>query len=92
MNVNNGQRREVIALISLNRSRGVDRRISRERERGLFMDCVLSAVPVFEHTPFVVSSIRMGTKELKTNCALDEPTLELLKMVMTESKLSARAI
>jgi len=56
------------------------------------MDCVLSAVPVFEHTPFVVSSIRMGTKELKTNCALDEPTLELLKMVMTESKLSARAI
>ena len=34
---------------------------------------------------------RMGTKELKAYCALDEPTLELLKMAMTELKLSARA-
>ena len=33
----------------------------------------------------------MGTQELKTFCALDEATLELLKMAMTELKLSARA-
>ncbi len=33
----------------------------------------------------------MGTRELKGFCALDEPTLELLKMAMTELKLSARA-
>jgi len=33
----------------------------------------------------------MRTKELKAHCALDEPTLELLKMAMTELKLSARA-
>ncbi len=34
---------------------------------------------------------RMGTKELKAFCALDEATLELLKMAMIELKLSARA-
>src|SRR5437660_4642515 len=34
---------------------------------------------------------RMGSKELKTYCSLDEPTLELLKMAMAELKLSARA-
>jgi magnesium chelatase family protein len=34
---------------------------------------------------------RMGTRELKAHCALDEPTMELLKMAMTELKLSARA-
>ncbi len=34
---------------------------------------------------------RMGTRELKTYCALDEETLELLKMAMTELRLSARA-
>src|SRR5947199_697932 len=34
---------------------------------------------------------RMGTRELKSYCSLDEPTLELLKMAMAELKLSARA-
>src|SRR5437016_8231825 len=33
----------------------------------------------------------MGTKELKAFCAMDEATLELLKMAMNELKLSARA-
>ncbi len=33
----------------------------------------------------------MGTTELKAYCALDEATLELLKMAMAELKLSARA-
>jgi magnesium chelatase family protein len=39
----------------------------------------------------VTCNARMGTKELKAHCALDEPTLELLKMAMNEMKLSARA-
>src|SRR5712671_3842801 len=34
---------------------------------------------------------RIGSKELKAFCALDEATLELLKMAMNELKLSARA-
>ena len=33
----------------------------------------------------------MGTKELKAHCALDETTLELLKIAMTDMNLSARA-
>jgi magnesium chelatase family protein len=33
----------------------------------------------------------MGPKELKAYCALDEPTMELLKMAMTDLNLSARA-
>ncbi len=32
----------------------------------------------------------MGTKEVKTFCALDEAMLDLLKMAMNEPKLSAR--
>src|SRR5467141_2516048 len=39
----------------------------------------------------VTCNARMGTKELKAFCALDEATLELLKMAMNELKLSARA-
>src|SRR5439155_10993725 len=34
---------------------------------------------------------RMGTRDLKMWCVLDEATLELLKMAMAELKLSARA-
>ena len=34
---------------------------------------------------------RMGTRELKTHCALDEATMELLKFAMTDLNLSARA-
>lgn len=39
----------------------------------------------------VSCNARMGTKELKAHCALDDSTLDLLKMAMTEMNLSARA-
>src|SRR3989442_15976408 len=39
----------------------------------------------------VTCNARMGTRDLKAYCALDEATLELLKMAMNELKLSARA-
>src|SRR5205823_4840176 len=39
----------------------------------------------------VTCNARMGSRELKAFCALDEATLELLKMAMNELKLSARA-
>ena len=39
----------------------------------------------------ITCNARMGTKELKAFCALDEATLELLKMAMNQLKLSARA-
>jgi magnesium chelatase family protein len=39
----------------------------------------------------ITSNSRMGTKELKQFCVLDNATLELLKMVMNEMRLSARA-
>lgn len=39
----------------------------------------------------VTCNARMGTRELKAFCALDEPTLEMLKAAMTELSLTARA-
>jgi magnesium chelatase family protein len=39
----------------------------------------------------VTCNARMGTKELKAWCALDDATLDLLKMAMTDMNLSARA-
>ena len=39
----------------------------------------------------ITCNARMTTKELKAYCALEESTLELLKMAMDEMKLSARA-
>ena len=39
----------------------------------------------------VTCNARMGTKELKQFCALDEPTKGLLQMAMAELNLSARA-
>ena len=39
----------------------------------------------------VTCNARMGTRELKVHCALDAPTLQLLKNAMTEFNLSARA-
>jgi magnesium chelatase family protein len=45
----------------------------------------------FAARPRVTCNARMGSKELKAHCALDEATLELLKMAMTEMNLSARA-
>ena len=45
----------------------------------------------FKGRPKITCSARMGTKEVKAHCALDEATLELLKMAMTDMNLSARA-
>jgi magnesium chelatase family protein len=39
----------------------------------------------------VSSNARMGSRELKEFCAIDESTLEMLKLAMHEMKLSARA-
>ena len=39
----------------------------------------------------VTCNARMGTKELKAWCALDDGTLDLLKMAMTDMNFSARA-
>ena len=38
----------------------------------------------------ITCNARMGSKELKAHCALDEATLELLKMAMSEMNFSAR--
>lgn len=45
----------------------------------------------FSKNPRVNCNARMGTREIKTYCALDADTLELLRMAMTELRLSARA-
>ena len=41
--------------------------------------------------PRVTCNARIGTKELKAHCVLDDGTLDLLKMAMTDMNLSARA-
>jgi len=43
------------------------------------------------HKPRITCNARMGTKEIKEFCALDETTKELLKNAMAEYNLSARA-
>jgi magnesium chelatase family protein len=45
----------------------------------------------FAGKPRIPCNARMGSKELKAYCALDESTLELLKFAMADLKLSARA-
>ncbi len=45
----------------------------------------------FRERPRLTCNTRMGPRELKQYCALDEATLELLKMAMAELNLSARA-
>jgi magnesium chelatase family protein len=45
----------------------------------------------FKDKSRISCNARMGSKELKAYCALDESTMELLKMAMNELKLSARA-
>src|SRR5436190_8962890 len=45
----------------------------------------------FAHRPKVTCNARMGTKDIRAFCALDDNTLELLKMAMAEMNLSARA-
>jgi len=45
----------------------------------------------FKDKPKITCNARMGTRELKTYCALDEPTMELLKFAMSDMNLTARA-
>jgi magnesium chelatase family protein len=45
----------------------------------------------FKDRPKVTCNARMGSRELKAYCALDEATLELLKFAMSDLNLSARA-
>jgi magnesium chelatase family protein len=45
----------------------------------------------FKDKPKITCNARMGSKELKAYCALDEPTMELLKFAMADLNLSARA-
>jgi magnesium chelatase family protein len=45
----------------------------------------------FADKPKISCNARMGSRELKIFCELDEPTRELLKNAMTEYNLSARA-
>lgn len=45
----------------------------------------------FRHKPHLTSNARMGSRELRAFCALDDATLELLKFAMADLKLSARA-
>jgi magnesium chelatase family protein len=45
----------------------------------------------FRDKPKITCNARMGSRELKSSCALDEATLELLKFAMNDLNLSARA-
>ena len=45
----------------------------------------------FARKPKITCNARIGPKELKEFCALDEATKEMLKMAMTELNFSARA-
>jgi magnesium chelatase family protein len=45
----------------------------------------------FKGRPRVTCNARMGSRELKAYCALDEGTLEMLRLAMSDMKLSARA-
>jgi len=45
----------------------------------------------FKEKPKITCNARMGSRELKSHCALDEATMELLKFAMTDLNLSARA-
>ncbi len=45
----------------------------------------------FKARPHIICNAHMGTREIKQFCALNETTMELLKMAMAETNLSARA-
>jgi magnesium chelatase family protein len=45
----------------------------------------------FKDKPKVTCNARMGTRELKKYCTLDEGTLDMLKFAMSDMNLSARA-
>ena len=44
----------------------------------------------FKHKPRINCNARMGNREIKSFCAIDEATLDLLKFAMADMKLSAR--
>jgi magnesium chelatase family protein len=44
----------------------------------------------FRHKPKITCNARMGSRELKQYCALDEATLEMLKLAMADLNFSAR--
>jgi magnesium chelatase family protein len=45
----------------------------------------------FAHKPRITCNARMGPRELKSYCAISSESLEMLKIAMTDMKLSARA-
>jgi magnesium chelatase family protein len=45
----------------------------------------------FKEKPKITCNARMGSRELKSYCELDEATLELMKFAMGDLRLSARA-
>ncbi len=45
----------------------------------------------FKDKPRITCNARMGSRELKSYCALNEQTVELLKFAMSDLNLSARA-
>lgn len=45
----------------------------------------------FRDKPRITCNARMGSRELKSYCALDEATMDLLKFAMADMSLSARA-
>jgi magnesium chelatase family protein len=45
----------------------------------------------FKDKPRITCNARMGSRELKQYCALDETTLDMLKFAMSDLNLSARA-
>jgi magnesium chelatase family protein len=45
----------------------------------------------FKDKPKITCNARMGSRELKSHCALDEATMELLKFAMSDLNFSARA-
>jgi magnesium chelatase family protein len=44
----------------------------------------------FKDKPKITCNARKGSRELKTYCALDEPTMELINFAMADLNLSAR--
>ena len=44
----------------------------------------------FKNKPRINCNARMGSREIKAFCAVDESTLDLLKFAMADTKLSAR--
>ena len=45
----------------------------------------------FKSRPKITCNARMGSRELKQYCALDEATMDMLRLAMTDNNLSARA-